>query len=111
MIQNSQLKNEISGTLGKFKFTKAEHFPDCSDYHFNKDYYFIMTNLLTQNPNSYLVDLKGYDPSDKELYEIHQFKDTCIKISRNSSETLLLIFNQDFEKRKQTLKILEEAFV
>lgn len=109
MLQTSSSKNELSGAIGKFKFAKAEHFPDCSEYHFNVNNYYVMASLLSRSPEGDFVDCKGYNKDS--IFEVYQFQDASVQLLKDNSETLLSIFNRDFEKRKQVLKVLEEVFV
>jgi len=101
------------GQIGKYRHVGVRDTVNAREYEFNEDYRRIMHDLLIHTPGAVMImpdALEACDGNKLTHANFYQVADTCVKISGDSENSSLKIFNKDLEKRAQTTKILEEAF-
>lgn len=98
------------GRIGKFEYFSSEEFSWFVTYKFKGKIMNLMGSLIT---NIVSRDGHVYTPQinsgfDEKIYPIGN---CAVRINEKNNNTLLSIFNEDYEKRDLTLERLEGVFV
>lgn len=105
----------IMGYMGKFGYFGIEVTPTHSTYSFKKGCAEMNTLLLNncKSKESQVYFVHICNTNDNLRPRIYQIKDTTVKIMGDegrTNNTQLSIFNRNDNKRKKTLRFLEEVF-